>query len=993
MKVFVADFDLFDTIGGGQTFYRSIINRHPTINFFYLAISERVGCARPKNAHPIPFKSHYFPQKLGTRAGGALGEMHYYDFLRANNVAYSVAGLDFDVVELPDYEQFGTFLAPALRLHGVRFGRIVLSMHGSVSTTKSLNWSTEGKVDHSLIARERMQHSTVDIRYGISKSYLDEWYQTVKLEAHYLTPLRFIDLPQPTIPPVSPARPSLNFVGRTEKRKGPDIFVELVWWLPRSSYAIASIIGPESYTADGIGSSSYLHRMMSRRVNDIRLVPPTGQSELARLFAEKTMTILPSRYDSLNLVAIESLLSGCPTAIGSEAGVCRFLRETFPRVPFVTIPMDNIYAGIPDIRAVLANYNAYREQIAEAIVRSNPEITGPDLEAIYASSPVYHDSVRKELESRYAHLMAAHEVAARRPLRRAKTMVRQFVFSHTSGSDRSALRVLRSSLRPRAVKAVLEARLLGSTFRTDAIMAAQIVRAFRLDRVRRHIQSAPERSNLEVAAKLRKLWRIGKGLYVDRVWLWREIARLEQLRGNHLISATYRLRVMRSLGRDAFGDLPEVTRALEGLGFPREAQAASAMYSNDAGGHDRCAALLEHALAEGKKPQPSWQYDFVDDRRRSPAYRVAIIVSLYNAAGKLPQFLAALQLQPMLQRHQAEIVLIDSGSPANEYEAFRQLFDRADIPVVFARCGRRETIQSAWNRGIAMSRSPYLTFLGVDETIHPDCLDTLTAELDADPALDWVQADSIVTNVDRHGRWLSDVMTYDRGDYCQGLVYLETCYLSWVGAVYRRSIHERFGYYDATFGAAGDTEFKNRILPFIKTKAVPRTLGIFWNYQETRTTQSPRAEIEDLRAWYLHRTPAGIEYAFSGQTIDEAKQLYALALGYRKSYCQHRSTDIEYAYHMSRYLEKRSPGTQTQAHFDGTASLLSAYRNLDWIPRGTVPAAVTALMATRVHVWKIGHYHSLGNGQPKPAYEVFNDNRYEQHCDVWTSKTCDAASI
>ena len=58
-------------------------------------------------------------------------------------------------------------------------------------------------------------------------------------------------------------------------------------------------------------------------------------------------------------------------------------------------------------------------------------------------------------------------------------------------------------------------------------------------------------------------------------------------------------------------------------------------------------------------------------------------------------------------------------------------------------------------------------------------------------------------------------MPYDRRKYQQDLVYLETCYLSWVGALYRRSIHDRFGYYDGSFRGAGDTEFKSRILPFI----------------------------------------------------------------------------------------------------------------------------------------------------------------------------------
>ena len=47
-------------------------------------------------------------------------------------------------------------------------------------------------------------------------------------------------------------------------------------------------------------------------------------------------------------------------------------------------------------------------------------------------------------------------------------------------------------------------------------------------------------------------------------------------------------------------------------------------------------------------------------------------------------------------------------------------------------------------------------------------------------------------------------------------------------------------------------------------RGIPQTLGVFLNYPEERTTASPKAEIEDLRAWYLHRTVAGLASAAPG---------------------------------------------------------------------------------------------------------------------------------
>ena len=214
-----------------------------------------------------------------------------------------------------------------------------------------------------------------------------------------------------------------------------------------------------------------------------------------------------------------------------------------------------------------------------------------------------------------------------------------------------------------------------------------------------------------------------------------------------------------------------------------------------------------------------------------------------------------------------------------------------------------------------MSKADFLSFLGVDETILPTCLEILANELDKFSDLDWVTGHSLVTEVDSDCSWIKDIMPYYRKEYKQDLVYLETCYLSWVGALYRRSIHKRFGYYDSSFRGAGDTEFKSRVLPFIKSKIVDCTLGVFWNYPDERTTQSPAIEIEDMRAWYIHRTLGGIRYAFANRSTEDVENLIYLCLCYRKSYCVHTSTDLEYAYNLCLYLKEICPQSKVLKYF------------------------------------------------------------------------------
>ena len=245
-------------------------------------------------------------------------------------------------------------------------------------------------------------------------------------------------------------------------------------------------------------------------------------------------------------------------------------------------------------------------------------------------------------------------------------------------------------------------------------------------------------------------------------------------------------------------------------------------------------------------------------------------------------------------------------------------------------------------------------------------------------------ADSIVTAVDRDGIFDRDVMPYDRAGYRHEWHYLDCTFLSYVGGLYRRRIHETCGYYDETFRAAGDTEFKNRVLPFIKSRHIAKPLGVFNDYPGERMTQHPRAEIEDLRAWYLHRTPGGVSYAFDSRPPEDVIELLRDALGYNKSYFAHVSTDVELARHLGAHLARR--GTDWTELDAALGRLLALYRGLDLLRDGG--AKTPDRIAFVRDCWNVARIRSelrrlLHLSEPPPL-DIFNDNRYEQHYWSWS---------
>ncbi|MCH8342450.1 MAG: glycosyltransferase [Planctomycetes bacterium] len=993
MKVLLTETSLYSEIGGGQAVYKRLIESHPDVTFYYLTEGDsRAG--HPDNA--IPIKLSPLHGRLHSKSPYLQRRILLDSFVFAERVARAIAGQHFDIIDTPDYSLHGLFLRPALRRHRIGFGSIVLAMHGTVSKALYMNWGTYSR---RLIAGirigERLNYHAADVRYGLSRSYIDEWKRWANIEALYLDPRRCLPAIDPKPWPSGSELPRLVFIARKEKRKGPDLFIDLLWWLGEGSYQRASIIGPEAYSPDGTSAQTHLSRMIQMRHLSIEQRPPMSADQLQSLFASRVITVLPSRWDTFNLIAMESLFAGCPTVIGSGAGACRFLDEAFPEVPYTYLDMNDPYGSTVRLRHLIENYDAERERLVEALSSAQPTASGRTLQEIYSATPVANVRARSRVSDLYSQMLSTvelfppdidlHSEAPKWALRAA--IMKAPLLQHARVVKRTSKVVVQGVRRRTRAAAVHLAR---SVFGEAKSMLKHIRYSRWLQRDFDQLNRMPELTEAEISQKISRAANMTAFYLMGRARIFRELARLESLRGNDLIAATYKLRVMRWLGRDHIGDVPMVVETLAEHGFCAEAEVTDAMFGRGETDIHWCRDFLDGVLSKHRLNEEP-KFEFVDDKRRDHLPKVTVIVSLYKAANKLAVFLRRLNQQTLLRDSQIELVLIDSGSPTNEYDVFnkcaRDLSIPAVIPAVYARTRQRETIQCAWNRGLWLTRTPYVAFLGADEIVRPDCFEILADELDKNPDVHWVQGSALVTEVDWNGVLDSDVMCYDRTGFREGLHYLDCTYVAYVGALYRKSIHDRVGFYDPTFQAAGDTEFKNRALPFIEVKTLPLVLGAYLNYPEERTTLHPRAEIEDIRAWYLHRTEAGVSYAFDGRDPEDADALLRTALRYRKCFCQHWSTDVEYASTLADWLERTRSAGGDESLAPGLRTVLRAYRALDWLP-SLKPRACTMYALKRV--WRIlrvqRHHRSILKKADTPAYKLTNDNRFEQHHWAWLTK-------
>ncbi len=186
-------------------------------------------------------------------------------------------------------------------------------------------------------------------------------------------------------------------------------------------------------------------------------------------------------------------------------------------------------------------------------------------------------------------------------------------------------------------------------------------------------------------------------------------------------------------------------------------------------------------------------------------YLVSAIVSTYNAEKYIAGCLEDLVNQTIADR--IEIIVVNSGSQQNE-DAIIKEFQRKYDNIRYIKTEQRETIYAAWNRAIKISSGKYITNANTDDRHRKDALMIMAQALDENPDKVLVYANQNIVKPHEGRNILVGEGVY--GYYLrQRLLSRELD----VGSqpLWRRMLHDEFGYFDESFFVAGDTEFWLRI--------------------------------------------------------------------------------------------------------------------------------------------------------------------------------------
>lgn len=186
---------------------------------------------------------------------------------------------------------------------------------------------------------------------------------------------------------------------------------------------------------------------------------------------------------------------------------------------------------------------------------------------------------------------------------------------------------------------------------------------------------------------------------------------------------------------------------------------------------------------------------------------VSIITSIWNADEFIEGFLADITRQTIFS--DCELIMINANSPGNEEAIIKKYIERYPN-IRYVKLDRDPGLYAVWNQAIKMAKGKYITNANSDDRRHPALIELHVKALDASPEIDLVYSGYLLTQhpnetfENNHYIWevhsLMEEFAPERMNKC----------LPGPQPMWRKSMHERCGYFDESFRSSGDWEMWNR---------------------------------------------------------------------------------------------------------------------------------------------------------------------------------------
>jgi glycosyltransferase involved in cell wall biosynthesis len=242
--------------------------------------------------------------------------------------------------------------------------------------------------------------------------------------------------------------------------------------------------------------------------------------------------------------------------------------------------------------------------------------------------------------------------------------------------------------------------------------------------------------------------------------------------------------------------------------------------------------------------------------RFQPLPRICLITSVYKASQFIDQLLDDVTSQTVFQQS-CEWILLDANPSNDSYEEDAIRNYSLHYPQIhYQRLPHDPGIYALWNQAIRMSDAPFITNINCDDRRAPHALELQARLLQSRPEIDLVYNDNYWV-YQPNINWKSLPWRAEKSNMAEfSRDAMMSFNLPHNNPMWRRTLHDRFGFFDTNYRSAADWEFWLRCInggaQFMKH---PKPLGIYYRNPTGMSTNADHdhwkhAEEQEIRARY-----------------------------------------------------------------------------------------------------------------------------------------------
>lgn len=255
-------------------------------------------------------------------------------------------------------------------------------------------------------------------------------------------------------------------------------------------------------------------------------------------------------------------------------------------------------------------------------------------------------------------------------------------------------------------------------------------------------------------------------------------------------------------------------------------------------------AVVENTLADVRQAndraagggEPEHGVEIPDGKNRSRPGKplVSIITATYNAAGYLPNLARSIRGQTY---GNVEWIVVDGSSKDGTLDILRQNEDVVDYWISEPDRG----IYDAWNKGLRLARGEWVCFLGADDQLLPDAIESMVnCVLFSQRSLEFVSGRVKLFQDGKGGRTIG--RPWNWSEFRRYMCVAHT------GSMHRATYFRQYGEFDASYRISGDYEILLRAgrhlrAGFVDQVLAHAALGGVSNRENTVFRENLRAKL------------------------------------------------------------------------------------------------------------------------------------------------------